>query len=286
VKFCPRQLTSDFIDPMNAAQALHSAARRYCLDRHHHWCEVYSTVPNQGRAADGYHYSPKALDTFPRYNMLNAIRVAVETIDSDVLIDFATAKSQLLQAGRAADDAFTRSPGDDIAVRAQLDERENFCGFVAAISELDSWNYEPLPYRRVLASDEAARIWSALKSKWGMERRSYWYPLTEASVSGVVAFHTHEFEAAVPAPALVRKLSTMGIERVWELREHGPEFVEDVELFDPQCTGAEGVWTSEGFDWVLYASHESSVTIAGKLLPVVQSMWPEWQLHRWQLHRR
>src|SRR5580698_2053431 len=102
---------------MNTAQALHSAARRYCIDNHRHWCEVYASFPNQGSARDGY--TPKALDTFPRYNMLNAILVAVETIDSEILDDFEKAKSLVVNAGAMADDDFTRNPHSEIAVNAQ-----------------------------------------------------------------------------------------------------------------------------------------------------------------------
>ncbi len=95
---------------MNTAQALHSAARRYCIDNHRHWTQLYANIPNQGRASDGYHYSPKALDTFPRYNMLSAIREAVETIDSESLHDFVMAKALVVNAGWMANDDFTRDP--------------------------------------------------------------------------------------------------------------------------------------------------------------------------------
>jgi len=60
---------------VNASLALHTAARRYCLDWHAYWCDRYSEiVSNDGdRQQDGYHYTPEALATFPRYNVLNAI---------------------------------------------------------------------------------------------------------------------------------------------------------------------------------------------------------------------
>src|SRR5271166_988921 len=148
---------------MNTAQALHSAARRYCIDNHRHWTHVYATIPNHGRASDGYHYSSKALDTFPRYNMLSAIHVAVETIDSGSLDDFAMAKALVVNAGWMANDDSTRDPGET-AVNAQNTERENFCDFVNSLSELDVWENEPLPYRRVLSIAESDHIWSLLGS--------------------------------------------------------------------------------------------------------------------------
>ncbi|MCD6052439.1 MAG: hypothetical protein K0Q55_3857, partial [Verrucomicrobia bacterium] len=38
----------------------------------------------------------------------------------------------------------------------------------------------------------------------------------------------------------------------------------------------------EQFDWIIYASHESSVTIGGEwLLPAIKSAWPNWQNRIW-----
>jgi hypothetical protein len=264
---------------MNAGQALHNAARRYCIDQRRHWSEIYAQMPT-GRVR-GWSYSAKELDTFPRYNMLNAILVAVETIDAESLDDFSAAKSLVLNAGGAADDDFTRNPLGDIDAAAQSDEREKFCDFVSSLTELDVWNYEELPYRRVLSPPESVRVWSALGSRWGIPAHSCWYPLSEASVPGVVAFRAGDFDESVPAPALKRKLRAVGIERVWELRQHGPEYEEDVELFNPSYNGAEGVWTSPGHEWVLYVSHESSVTVAGTLLSEIKRMWSKWEQHKW-----
>jgi len=267
--------------PVNTAQALHSAARRYCIDKHRYWCEAYARLLKQGRAGDGYHYSPTALDTFPRYNMLNAIRVAIETIDSESLDDFATTKSQVVNAASIADDDFTRTSLDDTSANAQRSEREKFCDFVRSISESDVLKHDPLPYRRVLSAVESDRVWTALGSVWGIPERAYWYPLCETSVTDITAFSANDFHEFVPAHALRRKLADLSIDRVWELREFGPEYAENVELLDPFYNGAEGVWTVPGYAWVMYASHESSVTIAGTLLAEVKRMWPNWQQHQW-----
>jgi hypothetical protein len=264
---------------VNTAQALHSAARRYCLDKHRHWCEVYRTVPKQTSAS--YHYSPKALDTFPRYKMLNAIRVAVETIDSESLEDFALAKSLVVNAGWMADDDFTRTPLGEIAANAQRTEREEFCNFVDSLSEADVCKYDPLPYRRVLSKAEADEVWSSLEIAWGVPVRSYWFPLRATSVADIAAFRADDFHEFVPAHALRRKLADLGVGRVWELREYGPEFAEEVELLEPCYDGAEGVWTAPDYRWVIYASHESSVTVAGTLLSEIKRMWPDWREHKW-----
>ncbi len=53
-----------------------------------------------------------------------------------------------------------------------------------------------------------------------------------------------------------------------------------VSLLEPEYDGREGYWTSEGMDWLLYASHEGSITVAGDwLLEAVKSIWPAWRKH-------
>jgi hypothetical protein len=97
----------------------------------------------------------------------------------------------------------------------------------------------------------------------------------------VVAFKARAFHDAVGHESLVAILGAHGIERVWELREYGPECEENVSLFKPHYNFAEGYWSSGDLSWIIYASHESSVTVGGWLLQEVKVMWPSWQAHVW-----
>lgn len=109
---------------MSSGAGLHNAARYYSIEQHRSWCEVYSKLTNQGRASDGYHYSEKALDTFPRYLVLDAILKDIETIDPESLSDFEGAKSLITLAGATAENQFTRNASGEIEKRAQDDERD------------------------------------------------------------------------------------------------------------------------------------------------------------------
>lgn len=267
---------------VNSAQALHTAARRYCNEHYTHWCKQYSLVSNSGRAVDGYHYTEKALDTFPRYTMLNAIRVNIERIDPNSLTNFADAKKRIISDASKADDDFTRNPIDDIARNAQEEEREKFCQYIDVLTEDESVNVGPLPYQRVLLEGESSTVWNQLHARWGLEPRSCWYPLAETSYTDLVAFNAECFRKSVPVHALIRKLQALGVQRIWELREFDTEYEQDVELFFPDYNGAEGVWTSSEYNWVVYASHELSITVAGILFDEVKRMWPKWADHKWE----
>ncbi|HZN33080.1 MAG TPA: hypothetical protein VFB80_04645 [Pirellulaceae bacterium] len=268
---------------MEASLAIHTAARRYCLERYACWAERYAEIVRHGRdrGHDRYHYTSEALATFPRYNVLNAIRVELERIDAGELSDFEAVKSQVLRAGETANDEFTLKPIGAIDQRATEEERAAFCSYVARLSPADLYGVEPLPFRRVLAADESESLWSRLRKRWGIGA-GCWYPLGECTLPGVEAFDASAFDKAAPPECLRGILSDRRIERVWELREFGPEYELAVALFDPHYDGAEGYWSSGEMDWIVYASHERSVTVGGWLLKEVMSLWPAWQAHLWR----
>jgi hypothetical protein len=269
---------------MNLAQAMHTAARRYCIDQFAYWSNRYSAMSRQGtdriETDDGWEYTPEALGIFPRYNVLRAIGVEIERLNPERLEDFVEARELLLAAGITADDEFTRNPIDHIAANTALDEREAFCRFIRNVSEVELGAIEPLPYRRVLSTEESDQIWSRLRQAWRISE-GYWYPLAEGSLSNIAAFQDKPFYKAVSPDLLRRILKAHKIERLWELRESGAEYEQDTSLFQPYYNGTEGYWSSDESDWIIYVSHESSVTIGGWLLDDIKARWPSWEKNVW-----
>jgi hypothetical protein len=44
--------------------------------------------------------------------------------------------------------------------------------------------------------------------------------------------------------------------------------------------GLETYWSSRHLDWLIYCSHEDSITFAGAwLVAAIQQAWPTWQQH-------
>ncbi len=267
---------------VNLAQALHTAARRYCNERYTHWTTQYAEICRAGRdrATDGYHYTSEALGVFPRYNVLNAIRVEIERINPNELADPNDTRDLILIAGREANDDFTRKPIGQTDAEATADERECFCDFICGLSDSVLQSTEPLPYQRVLSQPESESLWSRLRDRWEITD-GYWFPLAECSLQDIAAFQDRYFADFFSSFNLTDLLSSRGITRVWELREHGPEYEQDVSMFDPHYNGAGGFWSSGDLDWVVYASHESSITVGGWLLAEIKNQWPEWKQRTW-----
>ncbi|MDG1808322.1 MAG: hypothetical protein P8I27_10510, partial [Pirellulaceae bacterium] len=200
-----------------AAAALHNAVRQYCYDQHRHWSSLYASTPKND-SSGSYSYSDRQLDVFPRYNVLNAIRVAVESLDPEALGDFTATQRALESLGACADDDFTNNPLGDIARNAQDEERAKFSAFVRELDPTSVWKYDALPYQRVLDDAEASTAWQKLE-RWGVKPNDYWYPLTPTEKTGLAAFDSDAFHVAVPSHALSRALASNGISRIWELRE-------------------------------------------------------------------
>jgi hypothetical protein len=133
-------------------------------------------------------------------------------------------------------------------------------------------------YRHDLSRVEYDYIWSQIQVHWG-PIYDCWYPLTgEECPVDTIAFKSDEFNQHVVLSDFHRILSIHGISWLWELREDysGEEII--YEKFLPDYTGNERYWTSSELDWLVYASHENSITIAGVwLINEIKATWIEWE---------
>lgn len=262
-------------------ERLHVAARRYCADRFEVWTKEYQRLVAAGGDRRGPDYTPEAYRTFPRYQVLDAIRTDLERLTGADVVSLDDAREMFALAGLTAENAFT-SYDEPQAQAAVLAEREEFARFVREVPNAILSAVEPLPYTRVLSPDEAEQVWGSVERVWGLRRREYWYPLAETERSDVEAFQAPYFFRAVTPERLGILLAERGVTRVWELREYGPEYELDASAFEPDYNGAEGLWTSHARDWIIYASHETSITVGGWMLAEVKLEWPEWERHTWR----
>ncbi|MDP9352721.1 MAG: Imm31 family immunity protein [Chloroflexota bacterium] len=271
---------------MTPVEALHTAARRYCMDRSDMWKSHTDDEEDATQAQDLYGrqeeaFLPEDSEVFPRYNVLDAILVEIERIAPDSVSTTDEMRELLVSAGRTAESPFTRAPENEIENRVMAEERELFGAYIEGLSQDELRAVEPLPYRRVLSSGETERLWSELEHRWGVDRDGYWHPLLcEELPADVIAFDANRFHEGVPPPVLQNILAAQGIRRLWELHEYGPEYEIYLELFEPIYTGSEGYWTAGDMGWLVYASHEGSVTVAGSwLVEAIQAAWPDWEQH-------
>jgi hypothetical protein len=256
---------------MTQQEAFHTAARRYCLERASTWRKRY--------AEGGYGSNdPAGQAIYPRYNTVEAILLEIERISGSDLASLEEARDFLVRAGQTAHSPFTEAPQSAVALQAMNEERDRFHEYVGKLTEHDIGKIEPLPYRRTLSLEESEALWTRVAERWGTDG-GYWHPLRmEEAPADIIAFNADAFHEEVPLSSLHQILATQRIARLWELREYGPEHEIDLALFEPFYNGAEGYWTSNGAEWLIYASHESSITFAGEwLVDRIKRAWPTWR---------
>lgn len=153
--------------------------------------------------------------------------------------------------------------------------------YIRGLRDEDLRHIAPLPYRRVLTERQSARWRAALAERWDAHpREHYWYPLHSDSLPPDVLPLQHRNFLLEVAPAEFRSLFfRRGITRVFQFVENQivqRDYELDMEWVVPG--GAERFWTSRELDWVVYTSHESSITFAGDwLIEGIKEIWPNWQ---------
>jgi hypothetical protein len=146
------------------------------MERYDELTREYATLPNGGRAEDGFHYQAAAWRIFPRYHVAEVILVEIERLDPDRLPELADLIDVMVEAADAAQSPFTQPPSNVVEAEAMSAERRLFRstahGWVAGVEPLR----KPLAYRRVLTPPESATRQEQLQQRWGLVDRQ-WYPL-------------------------------------------------------------------------------------------------------------
>jgi len=191
-------------------------------------------------------------------------------------------KNSLLYAIQNAQSILTEN-NDDTCQKTMDEERQAFYDFIEKKCMEVSQNVRPISYRRTLSSQESKMLWSELKKKWSID--NYWYPLTNNKLNDTEAFMDDYFDSEVGVNHLIKILKKQNVQRVFELREGSvfPEYEIDLENFNPAYNiNGEGFWFSSDLDWVIYVSHENSITIAGTwLLAEIKKVWLNWEERIW-----
>lgn len=130
-----------------------------------------------------------------------------------------------------------------------------------------------LPYRRVLTGEEAKTVQARFASVWHYDG-DYWYPLNRLpdGMRGNVLFLMEQHVT----PHMDALLPLLGLpERpVYRAKEYDPDgyFFELTGEFTPYW-GSEWAYTDTDFSWMIYFSHEGSVSFAGSIVEAAKELF-------------
>lgn len=266
---------------MSLSIRLHTAARRFALDAHHRWATHYVHSGASDRPS-----SAEARGIFPRYLVYEAMLWALEVFaPEEVPRDLPAAREDLAAAVLRARSIMTDNLDGQAEINAMDEERHLLAAYIRSVSTDQLLQVEPLPYRRVLSAAERQRQEQVLERVWGAGD-GYWYPLNDIPRTDVVAFEAPEFHRDIGAERLRAILRAANVGQVYELTEfvEHPAYEQDLEACGFRYTGAEGYWCDTGMEWIVYASHEDSITLGGQwLIDRVQESWSAWPEHIWNV---
>lgn len=269
---------------MDDTKALHTVVRRYCQERFSQWVELYADLQRKEKwhvqklFEPGWDYSDEAWRIFPRYRLAKNTLIEIERLDIDSSLSLGEMRNSIISAAGQAQVALQNELTNNLAQKAIREEAEDFKVYVENLTTADVAGVEPLPYRRVLIKQESEQLWSRLRGVWRIESH-YWFPLQEGvTPNNVLAFHTDYFRS-IDGQSLVREgLGNRGVSTVFLLHEFGdPDYEIESGIFEPSYRdGGEQYSASKEMDWIIYASHESSITVGGGwLIDLFRGRHPE-----------
>ncbi|HEY8290893.1 MAG TPA: hypothetical protein VIG44_00325 [Thermomicrobiales bacterium] len=219
---------------------------------------------------------------WPRIAVLDALLVDIESVMPDQFSSLDGLRDYLLLAGATATSPRTKEYSS-VATDLIDKERHYFRTYITNLTATDLHKITPLPYWRRLSAIESESVWDILNQRWRTCNGRSWYPLKAEAPSGVIAFQAAWFHHVISDEYLRSLLSNHRIKRCWELYEDGWACEMAVELLSTHHGHYEALEcyaTAGEMDWLIYASHESSITVAGDwLLEAVKAEWPEWEQH-------
>lgn len=262
---------------------LYNAARSYCIERTE---ELFgdehgdAVIDVQARSAGGH--------------LLNAILTDIERSLPEDFAEEREVRDYLLSCGTNARVHNARTEGKGAEWRRVYEEprwteaqrlglenaRAEYVSYVTELTIEQAALVDEVPYRHVISSTTRRGVLKSLEEHWDVNLPGCWHPLLGGQMPpDVIAFQDAWFYEEVGAEQLQSILLGRGITRVWEITEIGlePEYELDTRLCDFTYP-PEKYWSSRELDWLVYVSHESSITFAGDwLINRIKEVWPNWQ---------
>lgn len=273
--------------------ALHTAARKYCQEEFSRWSDSYAALEREKRGKihstgrSGWDYSEEAYKMFPRYRIAEAILDEIEKIIPSSVGSLEQLAELLIRAAQDPEKQLATQLRNPHALAALTAEANDYREYIGKLRTLDLNGVEPLPYHRVLNPEESKLLWERLARRWDLGG-DFWFPLRQGDPPpNAIAFHEELFSVRHGAEMLREGLIKHAIDHVFQLYACRPpsyDYELELSIFEPACTnGDEQYFTSKDVDWLLYTSHESSITIAGDwLADYFKEKWPDWSERTYQ----
>ena len=247
---------------MNYNNVLNNA-RKYCMERSLQYHKEYT-----GSGVSFY-----------RYLVLDDLLYGIDTLIDVDFQNLSECKNKLLSfTGNFQNDSLTHLP-NKLAEKLVSNEILSFTEYVGSLQA----NCEDisLPYSRRIVGEEREEIELLYLSKWEYYGH-YWYPMiNKASVEILFIMKQYLEKYAVE----IEKMVLEPEEHVYEYGESfsrglkEPFVLYEIGELSILESGEEVAYTDKSASWIIYISHEQTVTFAGSILPQIKSILKDEQEH-------
>lgn len=135
--------------------------------------------------------------------------------------------------------------------------------------------------RTRLSQPLANQLKRRIRAIWGVDDSYYWYPLSTPPRLDVIAFDSDYIEDVDQKIKDIQQwIRNQQTELIFELHEDRTLWQIDTASLDPCYDGRylERYWFDQQMNWIIYASHESTISFGGQgLITSLQSSWTDWQ---------
>jgi hypothetical protein len=144
-----------------------------------------------------------------------------------------------------------------------------------------------LMVKREIDKESSLLLKEKLRKVWDI-KDYYWYPLAKTSRNDVIAFNYKYVNEKSNMNYLKEVLASQGVSNIYEYAWGSDyctqyDITKTDQLFwksDPrfwECYN-EGFWFSDTMDWIIYFTHEETVTIGGQyFVDILKTKWSDWR---------
>jgi hypothetical protein len=126
-----------------------------------------------------------------------------------------------------------------------------------------------------------------LKNKWNINPYDFWIPLQGKPTENTIYFETENFENKIGYEKLNQILKEINIGNIYSFNEAREESIYS-EILIKKYDSPDIFFTNENVDWVIYQTHEETISFAGKeLIDKIKLLWKNWEdnVNPWEINK-
>ena len=250
-------------------------ARMYCCDNYKYWLVKYQ---NERARNDPYTYTEEDYGLFPRYLVLIDILKRIDLLVGRKFKTFNNCVQEILNAVDYQENILSASNEQEGIIKTtKMYEIQKFRNYILSFNENDLMNekVKRLRYQKKLGKHESEKIRKTLLEKW--DYNGYWYPIDRQHCENSLFLMTKYIEPY--EEKIISIINNISSKRFYAIDECGDDYKHSIANFSfPLYDINEKMCCDNTFDWVVYGSHESTISFGGdKLITAIKELLKDYE---------